>query len=126
MKKRILILMLLLFVNTAMATDNQIQNCPDTLQEKADQAYIEYFPLLEQARWMQTDMTVVWGEVRGTNQLHHSRELIDHNFKGVVGPNNDTLYSKATVDVSDGPVVLTMPEVKGRYGSVLQLVLPAL
>lgn len=121
MKRLTTILALLLFVSTAIAANDQVQDCPEGLQEKADQAYIEYFPLLEQARWMQTDMTLVWGEVRGTNQLHHSRELIDHTFKGVVGPNNDTLYSKATVDVSQGPVVLTMPEVKGRYGSVLQL-----
>ena len=51
-------------------------------------------------------MTIAWGEVRGTNQLHHSRQLIDHTFKGVVGPNNDTLYTKATVDVSQGPVTV--------------------
>lgn len=110
----------LLFSTNAYANP-QVQSCPADLQAKANLAYIEYFPLLEQARWMQTDMTVAWGEVRGTNQLHHSRELIDHTFEGVVGPNNDTLYSKATVDVSQGPVVLTMPEIPRRYGSVLQL-----
>lgn len=111
----------LLMVSSIASANVQIQSCPEDIQAKADQAYIEYFPLLEQARWMQTDMEVVWGEVRGTNELHHSRALIDHTFKGVVGPNNDTLYTKATVDVSQGPVVLTMPEITERYGSVLQL-----
>lgn len=113
--------LVILFSTIGCSLNQQIQPCPEDIQEKANQAYIEYFPLLEQARWMQTDMTLAWGEVRGTNQLHHSRELIDHTFKGVVGPNNDTLYTKATVDVSQGPVVLTMPEIKGRYSSVLQL-----
>lgn len=110
-----------LLLSTNVYANSQVQSCPEGLQAKADQAYIEYFPLLEQARWMQTDMTLAWGEVRGTNELHHSRQLIDHTFKGVVGPNNDTLYTKATVDVSQGPVVLTMPKIKGRYSSVLQL-----
>lgn len=118
--RALLIGITLLFATTALANE-QIQNCPESLQAKADQAYIEYFPLLEQARWMQTDMTLSWGKVRGTNQLHHNRELIDHTFEGVVGPNNDTLYTLATVDLSQGPVVLTMPKVTGRYCSVLQL-----
>lgn len=118
---RIFILVCILAWSTFAFANDQIQPCPKDLQAKADQAYIEYFPLLEQARWMQSDMTIAWGDVRGTNQLHHSRKLIDHTFKGVVGPNNDTLYSKATVDVSQGPVVLTMPEIVGRYSSVLQL-----
>jgi len=101
---RFLIFAAIIALSSLACGDAQIQPCPKDLQAKANQAYIEYFPLLEQARWMQTDMTVAWGEMRGTNQLHHNRQLIDHTFKGVVGPNNDTLYTKATVDVSQGPL----------------------
>ena len=40
---------------------------------------------------------------------------LDHTFKEVISPNADTLYSFALVDLRGGPVVLTVPEVKGRY-----------
>lgn len=54
----------------------------------------------------------------GLNVLGHSRELVDHNFTAVVRPNNDTLYSSAFLDLSDGPLVLTLPEMDERYYSV--------
>lgn len=45
---------------------------------------------------------------------------LDHTFKEVISPNADTPYSFALVDLRAGPVVLTVPEVKGRY-YVMQL-----
>jgi len=40
---------------------------------------------------------------------------LDHTFKDVITPNADTPYSFALLDLRSGPVVLTVPEVTGRY-----------
>jgi hypothetical protein len=40
---------------------------------------------------------------------------LDHTFKDVITPNADTPYSFALLDLRAGPVVLTVPEVSGRY-----------
>ncbi|MGH9420173.1 MAG: DUF1254 domain-containing protein, partial [Thermoanaerobaculia bacterium] len=41
-------------------------------------------------------------------------------YKVVVAINDDTIYTEAFLDVSDGPVILTIPEYENRY-SILQL-----
>lgn len=50
------------------------------------------------------------------NTFSHSTELYDHRNRIIVKPNNDTLYSWAWVDLSRGPVTLTVPPVS-RYHS---------
>src|SRR5262245_45709678 len=47
--------------------------------------------------------------------FHHMRAFPDANFKAVVRPNFDTLYSSAWLDVSREPVVLSVPDTQGRY-----------
>jgi Protein of unknown function (DUF1254) len=37
------------------------------------------------------------------------------NFKGVVRPNFDTLYSVAYLDMTKEPVVVSVPDTNGRY-----------
>jgi len=37
------------------------------------------------------------------------------DFKGVVRPNFDTLYSSAWLDITRGPVVISVPDTHGRY-----------
>ena len=49
------------------------------------------------------------------NELMHLRTFPPASFKGVVSPNADTLYSIAWLDLSDGPVVLSVPDSAGRY-----------
>lgn len=53
------------------------------------------------------------------NTLRHDRRLCDAASRWITAPNNDTLYSNAWLDLSQGPVrvqVQAMPE--GRYWSV--------
>lgn len=45
------------------------------------------------------------------NTLVHLREIPDERFRAVVRPNTDTLYSTAWLDLSKGPVVLTVPAI---------------
>lgn len=51
-----------------------------------------------------------------TNQLHHAQRLAGSNFKEVVTPNADTLYSQAFIDLKDGPLVFVKPA-SDRYCS---------
>jgi len=49
------------------------------------------------------------------NQFTHANQLIDHNFKAVPRPNNDTYYSSAWLDLSQEPMILSIPEMGDRY-----------
>ncbi len=49
------------------------------------------------------------------NQFAHVREFPDASFKDVVRANVDTLYSSAFLDLSAEPMVLSVPDSKGRY-----------
>ena len=52
------------------------------------------------------------------NSFAHRRILSDHRHRLVTAPNHDTLYSSAVVDLSAGPVTLTVPRFGGRYYSL--------
>ncbi len=49
------------------------------------------------------------------NQFAHVRAFPDASFKDVVRANVDTLYSSAWLDLSKEPMVLSVPDTKGRY-----------
>lgn len=49
------------------------------------------------------------------NNFMHIDHLVGPEFRQVVLPNCDTLYSSAWLDLSHGPVVLSVPETQGRY-----------
>ena len=53
------------------------------------------------------------------NHLVHSRKLADHTFRAVTTPNNDTLYSMAWLDLSKGPVTLTVPPMDRYWSAAL-------
>lgn len=55
----------------------------------------------------------------GTNKLFHTKELPTEGTDPVVTPALDHIYTKAVVDLTDGPVTVEMPEVEeGRYYSI--------
>jgi len=45
----------------------------------------------------------------GANNLSHMRVFPDHNFRQVVRPNDDTLYSMAWFDLTKEPMVISTP-----------------
>lgn len=49
----------------------------------------------------------------GMNAFKHRRSVPDASAAG--NPNADFLYSQAWLDLSKGPVILTVPDTKGRY-----------
>jgi hypothetical protein len=49
------------------------------------------------------------------NQFHHIRAFPPADFRAVVRPNFDTLYSSAWLDLTGGPVILHAPDTNDRY-----------
>ena len=69
------------------------------------------------ARERMTDPRVA-GQHAGLNRFTHNRALFGPRDRDITTPNNDTLYSSAWVDLTRGPVTLTVPDTPGRYLSV--------
>jgi hypothetical protein len=80
------------------------------------EAYIYGFPLvlMDVTRRVTTNVPQPGENAAPINQLGHKRSFPDDTFTAVVTPNADTLYSFAFLDLSNGPVVLSVPEM-GRY-----------
>ena len=75
-------------------------------------AYIYAFPwaYMPNARWLRTETID-----RQADRFDHIRHLEDATHLSGGAPNNDTLYSRAWVDLKDEPVILTVPEIPDRY-----------
>ena len=73
----------------------------------AAQAYLYGYPLLETER--------LQAEAPGTNTLIALTSYVDPDQHLVVAPNVDTLYTLAYLDLSEGPVVLSHPDMADRY-----------
>lgn len=53
--------------------------------------------------------------LRWVNQFTHTRRLRSPQDKEVVTPNNDTLFTNAWLDLSDGPLLINVPDMGQRY-----------
>jgi hypothetical protein len=83
----------------------------------AAESFIFVYPLiLMELTRQQLTATSVAGELLAPmNQFAHMREPPLTPVTPVVNPNRDALYSSAWVDLSAGPVVLSLPEIVDRY-----------
>ncbi len=93
------------------------------VRDTAEEAYIYAFPMLMGYRYAYaTFLQPASPAYAGPANEGPFGEAVtlDHTFKDVISPNADTPYSFGLVDLRAGPVVLTVPEVKGRY-YVMQL-----
>ncbi|MDM0026494.1 DUF1254 domain-containing protein [Variovorax saccharolyticus] len=53
--------------------------------------------------------------LRWLNTFTHSKRLLTPRDREVVTPNNDTLYTNAWLDLSEGPLVIEVPDMGERY-----------
>ena len=53
--------------------------------------------------------------MRWVNQFTHTHRRLGPEDREVVSPNNDTVYSNAWLDLSNGPVLVDTPEMGERY-----------
>jgi hypothetical protein len=82
------------------------------------QAYIYGYPLvlMDQTRRVMTNVASPEANGRAPiNQFAYVMKFPTPEMKDVVQPNVDTLYSIAWLDLSDGPIVLHLPDTNGRY-----------
>ena len=94
---------------------------PVTEQEANEigvQAYLYLYPLvtMDLTRLQATNVEAGKRPGRGPmNLFSHIRAYPSADFRDVVRPNFDTLYSVAWLDLTKGPVVLSLPDTEGRY-----------
>lgn len=86
----------------------------DSPEAIARDAWIYGLPLIEMAT---TRARHLKGGAR-INRFNGGRALATHENRNVTTPNNDTLYLSAWLDLSKGPVTLTIPALGERYWSV--------
>ncbi|QDL36156.1 DUF1254 domain-containing protein [Rhodoferax sediminis] len=53
--------------------------------------------------------------LRWVNQFTHTHRRLGPNDREVVSPNNDTVFSNAWLDLSEGPVLVDSPDMGERY-----------
>ncbi len=86
-------------------------SCSPELLNTAKGAYIFAYPLVL-VEVTKNSMTSAYAPI---NQFAHLAAFPDERFTAIVRPNVDTLYSNAWLDLEKEPVVLTVPDTRGRY-----------
>jgi hypothetical protein len=106
---------------SAPSSQNAMESVtPERAAAIAEDAYIYAFPMMESYRtmYLQAIDRTAPGYGAPFNELAHKTELLGPEFRDVVRPNNDTMYSLAWLDLRAQPIVITVPEIKDRYYSV--------
>jgi hypothetical protein len=82
------------------------------------EAYHYFYPLITMDITRRVFTNYPSGEKPGfgpMNEFQHLREFPQANFRQVVRPNFDTLYSVAWVDITKEPMIVSAPDTNGRY-----------
>ncbi len=111
MKKTLLALLIATSFSAVAATqkptDTLTSTHPTLGEMTATAAEAQVFKVVHHANYLK-DQSVMNG---GTNTLLHTRSLPTEGKDLVVTPALDHIYSKAVLDLSNGPVVMTFPKV---------------
>jgi hypothetical protein len=98
-------------MNTATLTEEEAY-------EIGVEAYIYYYSLITMDVTRRLFTNVPPGVKAGfgpANTFQHLRAFPTADFREVVRPNFDTLYSAAWLDLTNGPVIVSAPDTEGRY-----------
>jgi hypothetical protein len=81
-------------------------------------AYLYFYPLVSVDITRRVATNVEAGKIPGfgpPNMFHSFEAFPTADFKTVVRPNFDTLYSSAFLDLTKEPVIVSAPDTNGRY-----------
>ncbi len=103
------------YATKALARQPEDVRAQDTLDIAVD-AYLYLYPLVTMGI-TRRQTNALPGTPRNslTNQFFHVRTFPPADFKVVVRSNFDTLYSTAWLDLTRGPMVVSVPDTGGRY-----------
>ena len=90
----------------------------DDPRSLSEEAYTYLYPLVTMEVTRRQAVNVEAGERPAfgpPNEFHHIRTFPPAEFRAVVRPNFDTLYSSAWLDLTAGPVVVHAPDTSDRY-----------
>ena len=88
------------------------------LHDLAVEAYVYLYPLVMMDTTRRMSINVPAGVKQGfgpPNSFQHFLAFPPADFRGVVRPNFDTLYSSAWLDLTREPVIVSAPDTEGRY-----------
>jgi hypothetical protein len=95
------------------------QTSSDKLRQIALEAYLYAYPMVLMDATMRQTTAVSNATAQALrapiNQFAYVRTYPPVDAREVVRPNFDTLYSSAWLDLSKGPIILSVPDTGGRY-----------
>ncbi|HDP78874.1 MAG TPA: DUF1254 domain-containing protein [Mesotoga infera] len=113
-KSLMLLIFILIFAAIIDAGSTPATNNCDEAREVARQAYLFAYPMLENLRTMTLQAVIP----DAFNRFNHSEGLLGPEFREVVRPNNDTVFSAAWLDLRAEPVIIDVPAICERYYSL--------
>lgn len=112
-------LLVMLFVAVSALIASPGASGRETGRDRVDEAFFFAFPVYQMAATRARTVTAARGRgVEAVNSFTHRTRLATPADRTVTTPNNDTVYSSAWLDLSRGPVELTVPTIRNRYNSV--------
>lgn len=103
---------------TSVQVHQQVTSCEKEAYQVALDAYFYFYPLLtmDLTRRQCTNHPANKVPCFGPpNEFSHVRAYPDADFRTVVRPNFDTLYSSAWLDISEEPQIVSVPDANERY-----------
>jgi hypothetical protein len=91
---------------------------PQEARDIAAEAYVYFYPLISMDLTRRQLTNIEAGKMVGRGPMNTFINIAAYptaDFKEVVRPNFDTLYSIAWLDLTKGPVVVSAPDTAGRY-----------
>jgi len=98
------------------ATSLFAQTNTEITEQEANEIAIEAYIYLHPLITMDVSRRTIANTPEGRpNKFNHYRKFPEADFRQVVRPNFDTLYSSVWIDISDEPMIISVPDTKDRY-----------
>ncbi|MGB8519359.1 MAG: DUF1254 domain-containing protein [Candidatus Tumulicola sp.] len=106
------------FATDPVASAQAAQVPAQDAHDVAVNAYLYFYPLITMDLTRLQSTNVAAGKEIGKGPMNTFANIPEYppaNFKTVVRPNFDTLYSSGWLDLIGGPVIVSVPDTNGRY-----------